>query len=91
MVNEALSQLIDDGLPTRVRMNPDELALMKGALLETLGEPGLELIADPSISPGGCVLESATNSVDATVEKRWLRAIGNLGLNTPFDPTNAEV
>ena len=91
VVNEALSQLIDDGLPATVRMNPADLALMKGALLETLGEPQPALVADASISPGGCVLESATNSVDATLEKRWLRAIGNLGLNTPFDPTDAEV
>ena len=48
-------------------------------------------MADPAITPGGCVLESRTNSVDATVEKRWLRAIGNLGLNTPFDPADADV
>lgn len=91
VVSEAMAQLIDDGLPATVRMNPADLALMKGALLETLGEPRPELVADATISPGGCVLESATNSVDATVEKRWLRAIGNLGLNTPFDPANADV
>jgi len=91
VVSEAMSQLIDDGLPATIRMNPADLALMKGALLETVGEPAPELVADASITPGGCVLESRTNSVDATVEKRWLRAIGNLGLNVPFDPADAEV
>lgn len=91
VVTEAMAQLIADGLPATVRMNPADLALMKGALLETLGEPAPEFIADAAISPGGCVLESANNSVDATVEKRWLRAIGNLGLNTPFNPTDVDV
>lgn len=91
VVQEALGQLIADGLPATVRMNPDDLALMKGALLETLGEPAPELVADASITPGGCVLESRTNSVDATLQKRWQRAIGNLGLQTPWDPADAEV
>jgi flagellar assembly protein FliH len=91
VVSEAMSQLIDDGLPATVRMNPADLALMKGALLENLGDRAPELVADPTISPGGCVVESRTNSVDATIEKRWLRAIGNLGLSTPFNPADAEV
>ncbi|MBL0917127.1 MAG: flagellar assembly protein FliH [Hydrogenophaga sp.] len=91
VVSEAMSQLIDDGLPATVRMNPADLALMKGALQETMGERAPEFVADPAISPGGCVVESHTNSVDATIEKRWLRAIGNLGLSTPFNPADADV
>ncbi|MBX3609673.1 MAG: flagellar assembly protein FliH [Hydrogenophaga sp.] len=91
VVHEALGQLIDDGAPATVRMHPADLALMKGALLETLGDNPPEFEADPTITPGGCLVEARTNSVDATVEKRWLRAIGNLGLNTPFNPADAEV
>lgn len=91
VVREALGQLIEDGLPATVRMHPDDLALMKGALLETLGENPPELVADATLTPGGCVVESRTSSVDATVEKRWLRALGNLGLSEPFDPANADV
>jgi flagellar assembly protein FliH len=91
VVAEALNQLIDDGLPATVRMHPSDLALMKGALIETLGEPAPEFVGDTSITPGGCVVESRTNSVDATVEKRWLRAIGNLGLNEPYNPADADV
>ena len=36
VITEALAQLVDDGLPATVRMNPGDLALMKGALQETL-------------------------------------------------------
>ena len=72
---------MDDGLPATVRMHPDDLALMKDALIETLGENAPEFIADPQISPGGCVVQSPSSMVDATLEKRWARAVGNLGLS----------
>ncbi|MDP3254094.1 MAG: flagellar assembly protein FliH [Hydrogenophaga sp.] len=91
VIAEALSQLVDDGLPATVRMNPGDLTLMKGALQETLSSPVPEFVADASVSPGGCVIESATMAVDATIEKRWARAVGNLGLNTSWNPENADV
>lgn len=91
VIHEALSQLVDDGLPATVRMNPGDLALMKGALQESLSGPRPEFVADASISPGGCLVESPSTSVDATIEKRWMRAVGNLGLDTPWNPENADV
>lgn len=91
VITEALSQLADDGLPATVRMNPGDLALMKGALMESLGHNGPEFMADSAIAPGGCLVESASTAVDATIEKRWQRAVANLGLDTPWNPENADV
>jgi flagellar assembly protein FliH len=91
VIAEALSQLVDDGLPATVRMHPGDLALMKGALQETLASPTPEFVADTSISAGGCLIESASMAVDATIEKRWQRAVGNLGLNSDWNPENADV
>ena len=91
VISEALSQLVEDGLPATVRMHPGDLALRKGALLETLNSPVPEFVADASISPGGCLIESATMAVDATIEKRWSRAVGNLGLDAAWNPGNADV
>ena len=91
VIAEALSQLVDDGLPAVVRMNPGDLTLMKGALQETLSSPVPEFVADASVSPGGCLIESASMAVDATIEKRWARAVGNLGLNADWSPENADV
>ena len=91
VIVEALRELVDDGLPATVRMNPADLALMKGALQETLGHATPELVADPSISPGGCLIESSTTTVDATIQKRWARAIGNLGLEAPWSTEDADV
>ena len=81
VIGEALEMIVDDGLPATVRMHPDDLALMKDALIETLGENAPEFVADVSISPGGCLLHTPSMEVDATVEKRWARAVGNLGLS----------
>ena len=91
VIAEALSQLVDDGLPATVRMNPGDLALMKGVLQETLNSPLPEFVADAQISPGGCLIESSTSAVDATIEKRWSRAVGNLGMNVAWNPGNADV
>jgi len=91
VIAEALSQLVEDGLPATVRMNPSDLALMQGALQENIGKSPPEFVADPNITPGGCMIESPSTSVDATIEKRWARAVGNLGMETEWNPGNADV
>lgn len=91
VISEALAQLVDDGLPATVRLNPDDLELLQGSIEETLGPHKVELVADVSISPGGCMVESPSTTVDATIEKRWNRAVGNLGLETPWHPENVDV
>lgn len=91
VITEALGQLVDDGQPATVRLNPADLAMMKGALQENMGNHPAEFVADAAISPGGCLIESATMTVDATIEKRWSRAVGNLGMETAWNPGNADV
>ena len=91
VISEALAQLVDDGLPATVRLNPDDLVLLQGSIEETLGQHKVELVGDVSISPGGCVVESPSTTVDATIEKRWTRAVGNLGLETPWHPETVDV
>jgi len=84
VIGEALEMIVDDGLPATVRMHPDDLALMKDSLIETLGEHAPEFVADVTITPGGCLLHTPSMAVDATVEKRWARAVGNLGLSVDW-------
>lgn len=91
VIGESLELIVEDGLPATVRMHPDDLSLMKGALLETLGENAPDFVADPSISPGGCLIQSPSTTVDATIEKRWSRAIGNLGMNADWNPKDTDV
>lgn len=85
VIGEALEMIVDDGLPATVRMHPDDLALMKDSLIETLGENAPEFAADVTITPGGCLIHTPSMAVDATVEKRWARAVGNLGLSVDWE------
>jgi flagellar assembly protein FliH len=85
VIGEALEMIVEDGLPATVRMNPDDLARMHDALTKTLGENAPEFVGDAQIAQGGCVIHSPSTSVDATVEKRWARAVGNLGLSIPWN------
>jgi len=91
VITEALAQLVDDGQPATVRLNPGDLAMMKGALQENMGNHPAEFVADAAISPGGCLIESATMTVDATIEKRWSRAVGNLGMEAAWNPKDTDV
>ncbi|OOG82974.1 hypothetical protein B0E41_13615 [Hydrogenophaga sp. A37] len=91
VIGESLELIVEDGLPSTVRMHPDDLSLMKGALLETLGDNAPDFVADPSITPGGCMILSPSATVDATIEKRWSRAIGNLGMNVAWQPGDTDV
>jgi flagellar assembly protein FliH len=84
VIGEALELIVEDGLPATVRMHPDDLALMKDALMDTLGENAPEFIADVTVTPGGCLVQTPSATVDATIEKRWSRVVGNLGLDEPW-------
>ena len=91
VIGESLELIVEDGLPATVRMHPDDLSLMKGALLETLGENAPDFVADTSITPGGCMIQSPSTTVDGTIEKRWSRAIGNLGMNVVWNSKDTDV
>jgi len=91
LVSEAVSQLVDDGLPATVRLHPHDLALLESSLKDGATGPLPELVADHTVSPGGCIVSSASTTVDASLEKRWARAIGNLGLESPWNPENVDV
>jgi len=78
VVGQALNELA--GKPVlRVRMRPDDLAtLQTGADLQTmfLGFPGISWVADETIAVGGCVVDTATGTLDARLEVQ-LRSLGN--------------
>jgi flagellar assembly protein FliH len=88
VVQEALALLIDDGRPATLRLHPLDAALLTDqATLEAHGSAlPVQVHPDPTLSPGDCVVESAHGGVDARLEKRWQRALGNLGLEQPWQP-----
>lgn len=86
VVAEALELLGEEAQPATLRLHPDDLALLRPALDELLAGRRVQPVADERLSRGGCVLESALGVVDATIERRWARALAALGRSEPWQP-----
>jgi len=69
-VEAALAEAADATV-VRLRVNPEEKTRLEALLA---GRDLPELVADPAISPGGCVVETECGSLDATVEAQWALA-----------------
>ena len=52
----------------RARLNPEDIAAASAELADQVGSGRLELVADESISRGGCRVESDAGIIDATIE-----------------------
>jgi flagellar biosynthesis/type III secretory pathway protein FliH len=67
-IEDALSQAGDEHQGAVVRVNPEDLAYVHANHGERF--PGVELIADPRLQSGGCVVETSRAVVDASIEAR---------------------
>lgn len=86
VVQEALALAVQDGKPATLRLHPQDALLLQTGLGDALADTQVKVVADDHLTPGGCVVESTQGQVDATVEKRWARAVANLGLQSPWNP-----
>ncbi|MEP9412115.1 MAG: hypothetical protein HRF42_12105 [Candidatus Brocadia sp.] len=77
VVKEALSCVGEKKIVT-VRLSPDDLKKINEQEPEIIG-PGIKMVEDRSIAPGGCIVETNFGSVDSQMETRWeeiLKAVG---------------
>jgi len=84
VIAEALSQTVDDHLQRTVRLNPMDLALMQNHLGEWTEAGKVMFVANDKLSAGGCVVETVACTVDASIEKRWARAVANIGMKADW-------
>jgi flagellar assembly protein FliH len=70
VVRQALAALPAGGQQPRIRLHPDDLELVRQALGLQDDHRTWRLQPDPLLSRGGCVVETDTSLVDATVETR---------------------
>ena len=85
VVREAVGMLVTEGRPALVRLHPDDMEAMAQTLREEMDSPGVQWMADASVPPRGCLVESAGTVVDGSLDKRWQRAIAALGLQSPWE------
>ena len=70
VVREALSRLPLASRHPRIHLHPEDVELVRSALGLGEEEKAWRLEADPLISRGGCLVETETSFIDATVEAR---------------------
>jgi flagellar assembly protein FliH len=87
VIREALELLGAEHRSAVVRMNPVDVDVLEGLLASEFAGMSLTLRSDPALLPGGCIVESAGMVVDASLQKRWQRAVATLGLTNAWEDT----
>lgn len=70
-IREVLAALPTARAPSRMMLNPDDHALLLGDLQLELPADVWRMVADPSLEPGGCKIETPATSVDISLATRW--------------------
>jgi flagellar assembly protein FliH len=84
VVREALGMLLADGKSASVRLSPVDFEVLQAPLAAELAGQPVQVLADASVAPGDCLIESAGAVVDGGVATRWSRAVASLGLEMPW-------
>ncbi len=90
VAREALETLLLSARHVTVRVHPDDQPLVAQGAEEVLAARGSRLLADASVTRGGCIVESDIGIIDASIESRWRRAAAALGSEAPWTPEAAE-
>ncbi|HOM15587.1 MAG TPA: FliH/SctL family protein, partial [Rubrivivax sp.] len=76
---QALAAVLQSARRIRVLVHPDDHALVAAGAAEALHARGAQLVAQPGIERGGCLVESDLGQVDARIAARWQQAAAVLG------------
>ena len=85
VIREALGVLATDCKAAVVRLNPLDLDVLEEVLRHEFSGLALTLLADVTVTRGGCLVEAAGTVVDGTIEKRWSRTVARLGLESSWE------
>ena len=88
VIQKALESLTDEGLKPVVRIHPTDVELFGPGLQTLLARHQASLVADPQVDRGGCVVDTATSRMDATIATRWQDTIASMGLSDPWIRSN---
>ena len=73
IIEDAIEQLPAVQLPAQILLHPDDAALVKKLAGERFLEAGWRISGDVNMTRGDCLLETASNLVDASLSTRWER------------------
>ncbi|OZI60323.1 flagellar assembly protein FliH [Bordetella genomosp. 11] len=84
-VREVLHMNPTASAPLRLWLHPLDLELVRLHLAEELRTGHWRVLADESITRGGCRAETSLGEIDATLETRWRRVAASLGRDMPLE------
>ena len=85
VIREAMGMMAVDCKIAVVRLHPQDMAVVSQMMAREFEHLSMTLIPDPSLTPGGCLVEAAGTVIDGTIEKRWQRAVATLGLQSSWE------
>lgn len=85
VVREAMGQLVADGRLATVRLNPEDLDVLRKPLSEEFAGAPVAWVADAAMPAGGCQVESAGTVIDGRLQTRWSRAVAALGVDAAWE------
>lgn len=74
VAQEALAAVVLSAQHLRLRLNPEDVALVAEGAAESLEARSVQLVPDADVHRGGCRVESDLGQVDARIESRWAHA-----------------
>lgn len=84
-LKEGLAYLGEAARGARVSLNPADYARFAADCSRDLSDYSLNVVADPRIDVGGCVIDAGSTKIDATLSRRWQAALAPLGRADPLD------
>ncbi|HZH06309.1 MAG TPA: FliH/SctL family protein [Lautropia sp.] len=83
VLTEALKLITGACRQLEVTAHPSDCGAIETWLKPQCGDSTLSVRADPTLSPGGCLLRADDTSVDATLQTRIRRTLAALGVSGP--------
>lgn len=75
VIREAIQALPSYSRNIRISMHPEDAELVRSVLRVDEAEPKWEILEDPLLTRGGCLVETQTSRIDATLENRLNQVI----------------
>jgi flagellar assembly protein FliH len=89
VIRESMTMLVADSKAATIRLSHQDCEVLGDTLKQELVGMSLSIVADASLSRGGCIVESAGTVIDGTLERRWSRSLANLGLDNAWEVSHA--
>ena len=84
VVREAIAALPLHHGHVVLSLNPKDANLIRPLLGEQFAQTGAQLLEDPNVNPGGCLVRAGASEIDASIETRWKRVLESIG-TSPHD------